>query len=138
MKWPFENDTNNIVKKISNRNIKSSKTRNIFILITIILSSALLSAILLWEFGIKQNDINIIKDTAQIVCHNISEEQGRKLYKQNEIEWIGKTILGPSEQINNSKVNFNYGNKELLASQQISFDERFQKNKMKLRFLKHF
>ena len=138
MKWPFENDTNNIVKKISNRNIKSSKTRNIFILITVILSSALLSAILLWELGIKQNDINIIKDTAQIVCHNISEEQGRKLYEKNEIEWIGKTILGPSEQINNSKVNFNYGNKELLASQQISFDGKIPEKQNEIMLSKAF
>lgn len=35
MTLPFENDTNPIVKKISKRNLKADKSRNVLIIITI-------------------------------------------------------------------------------------------------------
>ena len=47
MTWPFENDTSGIVKRISNRSISANRKRNIFIVLTIVLASALLSAIVL-------------------------------------------------------------------------------------------
>ena len=42
MTLPFENDTNPIVKKISKRNLKADKSRNVLIIITIALSLLLL------------------------------------------------------------------------------------------------
>ncbi len=42
MTWPFENDTSGIVKRISNRSISANRKRNIFIVLTIALASALL------------------------------------------------------------------------------------------------
>ena len=47
MTWPFENDTSGIVKRISNRSISANRKRNIFIVLTIVLASALLSR-LVW------------------------------------------------------------------------------------------
>ena len=38
MTWPFENDTSGIVKRISNRSISANRKRNIFIVLTIVLS----------------------------------------------------------------------------------------------------
>ena len=54
MTWPFENDTSAIVKRISNRSISANRKRNIFIVLTIALASALLSAIVLYGFGVMQ------------------------------------------------------------------------------------
>ena len=54
MTWPFENDTSGIVKRISNRSISANRKRNIFIVLTIALASALLSAIVLYGFGVMQ------------------------------------------------------------------------------------
>ena len=45
MTWPFENDTSAVVKRLSNRNIAANRKRNIFIVLTVALASALLSAI---------------------------------------------------------------------------------------------
>ena len=54
MTWPFENDISGIVKRISNRSISANRKRNIFIVLTIVLASALLSAIVLYGFGVMQ------------------------------------------------------------------------------------
>ena len=58
MTWPFENDTSGIVKRISNRSISVNRKRNIFIVLTIALASALLSAIVLYGFGVMQETQN--------------------------------------------------------------------------------
>ena len=72
MTWPFENDTSGIVKRISNRSISANRKRNIFIVLTIVLASALLSAIVLYGFGVMQETQNRNQKTAQIMYHAIS------------------------------------------------------------------
>ena len=64
MTWPFENDTSGIVKRISNRSISANRKRNIFIVLTIALASALLSAIVLYGFGVMQETQNRNQKTA--------------------------------------------------------------------------
>ena len=58
MTLPFENDTKTIIKRISGRNISANRKRNIFIVLTIALASALLSAIVLYGFGVMQETQN--------------------------------------------------------------------------------
>ena len=100
MTWPFENDTSGIVKRISNRSISANRKRNIFIVLTIVLASALLSAIVLYGFGVMQETQNRNQKTAQIMYHAISEQQGQELYKQEEIAWVGEFFNAFSEQVN--------------------------------------
>ena len=102
MTWPFENDTSGIVKRISNRSISANRKRNIFIVLTIVLASALLSAIVLYGFGVMQETQNRNQKTAQIMYHAISEQQGQELYKQEEIAWVGEFFNAFSEQVNHS------------------------------------
>ena len=88
MTLPFENDTRTIIKRISSRNISANRKRNIFIILTIALASALLSAIVLYGFGVPQETQKLNQKTAQIVYHAISEQQGQELYNQEEIAWV--------------------------------------------------
>ncbi len=117
MTWPFENDTGAIVKRISNRSVSANRKRNIFIVLTIALASALLSAIVLYGFGVMQETRNRNQKTAQIMFHAISEQQGQELYHQEEIAWVGEFINAFSEQVNHSTVNFTYANADMLKSQ---------------------
>ena len=76
MTWPFENDTSGIVKRISNRSISANRKRNIFIVLTIVLASALLSAIVLYGFGVMQETQNRNQKTARFdsignLCYNL-------------------------------------------------------------------
>ena len=121
MTLPFENDTKTIIKRISRRNISANRKRNIFIIITIVLASTLLSAITLYGFGITQKTKNLNKKTAQIVYHAISEKEGSELYKEKEIAWIGEFFNAFSEEINHSTVNFTYANADMLKSQSMPY-----------------
>ena len=123
MTWPFENDTSAVVKRISNRSISANRKRNLFTIITIALASALLLAIMLYGFGTSQATINRTKDTAQIVFTNITQEQGDKLYEQNQIGWIGEFTLVSTEQVNNSTFYLQYGNAEMFDAQGMTYKE---------------
>ena len=58
MTLPFENDTNPIVKKISKRNLKADKSRNVLIIITIALATCLIMATVLYFFGSQRKSLN--------------------------------------------------------------------------------
>ena len=121
MTWPFENDTGAIVKRISNRSVSANRKRNIFIVLTIALASALLSAIVLYGFGVMQETQNRNQKTAQIMYHAISEQQGQELYHQEEIAWVGEFSDAFSEQVNHSTVHFTYANAAMLKSQGMPY-----------------
>ena len=121
MIYPFENDTRAVVKRISNRSIAANRKRNLFTIITIALAAALLLAIMLYGFGTSQATINRTKDTAQIVFTNITQEQGDKLYEQDQIDWIGEFTLVSTEQVNNSTFYLQYGNEEMFKAQGMTY-----------------
>ena len=121
MTWPFENDTGAIVKRISNRSVSANRKRNIFIVLTIALARALLSAIVLYGFGVMQETQNRNQKTAQIMYHAISEQQGQELYHQEEIAWVGEFSDAFSEQVNHSTVHFTYANAAMLKSQGMPY-----------------
>ena len=121
MTLPFENDTRTIIKRISSRNISANRKRNIFIVLTIALASALLSAIVLYGFGVPQETQKRNQKTAQIVYHAISEQQGQELYNQEEIAWVGEFFHAFSEEINHSTVHFTYANAAMLKSQSMPY-----------------
>ena len=132
MTLPFENDTKTIIKCISGRNISANRKRNIFIVLTIALASTLLSAIVLYGFGVPQETQKLNQKTAQIVYHAISEQQGQELYNQEEIAWVGEFFHAFSEEINHSTVHFTYANAAMLKSQSLLIQEICQLRKMKL------
>lgn len=114
MTWPFENDTGAIVKRISDRSISADRKRDTSIVSTIALASALLSAIVLYGFGVIQETQDRNQKTAQIVYHAVSEQQGQELYHQEEIAWVGEFSNAFSEQVDRSTVQFIYPSGALL------------------------
>ena len=121
MIYPFENDTRAVVKRISNRSIAANRKRNLFTIVTIALAAALLLAIMLYGFGTSQATINRTKDTAQIVFTNITQEQGDKLYEQDQIDWIGEFTLVSTEQVNNSTFYLQYGTEDMFKAQGMTY-----------------
>lgn len=43
MTWPFENNTNGIVKNLAKRNLKSEKRRNVMVIVSVVLAAFLIS-----------------------------------------------------------------------------------------------
>ena len=117
----YHNDTSKIIKRISNKSLKSNRKRNLFAIVTIALASALLSAIVLYGFGVSQKTKNDNAGTAQIVYHALSEQQGQELYHQDEIAWVGEFVHAFSEPVDHAMVNFLYANAAMLKSQKMGY-----------------
>ena len=79
--------TNNMISTMSKQSLKTSKMRNIFVMITIILASALLTVILM--FGVGQNEKNKrdLSHAQQVGYYNLTNEQVETLKKDDRIAY---------------------------------------------------
>ena len=109
------------LKKISKKSIRANKKRNIFAIIVLLLATTLISSILLYGFGVSQARVNHTEDTAQIVLHAISKEQGKQLEREKNISWIGEFLQIGAKKINNSLLYVQYANQEMVDSQNIDY-----------------
>lgn len=70
-----KNITTKMISQMSKQSLKSSRMRNSFMMITIILASALLTTILMFAMGQKQQTKNALSHRQQVSYYNLTEEQ---------------------------------------------------------------
>lgn len=92
MTWPFENDTSGIVKRISNRSISANRKRNIFIVLTIALASALLSAIVLYGFGVMQETQNRNQKQRRLCIMRFLNNRDRNYTSKKKLRGLGNFL----------------------------------------------
>lgn len=63
MTWPFENNTNGIVKNLAKRNLKSEKRRNVMVIISVVLAAFLISLSGLAGVSLMQTEKKKVIDT---------------------------------------------------------------------------
>lgn len=89
MTLPFENDTGNIVKKLTDRSLKADKRRNLFVVITIAFATVLLSTLCFYLSAQNVELVERIRGQYQAVCAGISQEMIDVLSQQPEVEQWG-------------------------------------------------
>lgn len=89
MTLPFENDTRIIVKKLAKRSLQADKRRNIFLILTIILTTALLSGMFFTVFAKQRELKDNIRGQYQAVVMETTPEEIDRLSVQSEIEQWG-------------------------------------------------
>lgn len=89
MTLPFENDTGNIVKKLTDRSLKADKRRNLFVVITIAFATVLLSTLCFYLSAQNVELVERIRGQYQAVCAGISQEMIDVLSEQPEVEQWG-------------------------------------------------
>ena len=87
MTWPFENNTNGIVKNLAKRSLKSERRRNLMIVIAIALAAFLMSMCGTLFFAFQETQSNIA--TFQASYHDVTQDKIEKLRHQSEIEMVG-------------------------------------------------
>ena len=85
MTWPFENDTSAITKKLAKRSLQADKRRNIFLILTIILTTALLSGMFFTVFAKQRELKDNIRGQYQAVVMGATPEEIDRLSVQPEI-----------------------------------------------------
>ena len=96
MTWPFENNTNGIVKNLAKRNLKSEKRRNVMVIVSVVLSAFLISLSGLTGVSLMQTEKKKVIDTYEATY--VQVDVGRilrtfKIKKNVEVTDNGKIII---------------------------------------------
>lgn len=86
MKWPFENDTSNFIKKLAKKDIISNRIFFIFNIFTVSLSIALISGITLFQQYHRINEENILNKMQQVTISLLNNKQINILKKESIVE----------------------------------------------------
>ena len=125
MTWPFENDTNAVVKKLANRSIKADKRSKAFLFLTIALAVCMVFSILLISIGTQEEFKNTQRNKAQIGILGITNEQAALLHQNTDVSWIGEySAIGLFYQ-DNKTITIAYGNEAYFLNQE---EKTFQGN----------
>ena len=79
--------TTKMISLMSKESLKASRMRNIFVMITIVLASALLTAIFMFAMGQNQRTKNALSHRQQVSYYNLTDEQVEALKKDDRIAY---------------------------------------------------
>lgn len=79
--------TAKMISRMSKQSLKSSRMRNIFVMVTIVLASALLMAILMFAMGQNQQGKNALSHMQQVGYYNLTSEQAETLKADDRIAY---------------------------------------------------
>ena len=88
-----------MISLMSKQSLKSSRMRNFFVMITIVLASALLTAILMFAAGQKQQLKNDLSHVQQVVFFNLTDKQVVHLQADQRISYQIRAKLGVRTQM---------------------------------------
>ena len=105
----FENNNKEIIKKITNRSLKSNKTRNIFVVIAIVLTTFMLTCVFTLGISFNENyQLMNLRDagtTANTYLNNPTEKQISEIKNLNITDSIGREISVGNVDSNKLKKN---------------------------------
>lgn len=79
--------TGKMISQMSRQSLRSGRMRNTFVMVTIILAAALLTAILMFAMGQKQQVKNELRHRQQVGYYNLTEEQAETLKTDERIAY---------------------------------------------------
>lgn len=87
-----------MISQMSKQSLKSSRMRNIFVMITIVLASALLMAILMYAVGQRENNQRQLSHAQEVGCYNLTNSQVEALKNDERIAYqVQVKTVTPSE-----------------------------------------
>lgn len=115
MTWPFENNTNGIVKNLAKRNLKSEKRRNVMVVVAVALAAFLVCLSSLTASSLTKMKKDRIVDTYEATYVRVSEENLEKLKNVTEFERVGEYyIVGEKESSKGFTGSFSYVNNDMM------------------------
>ena len=89
--------TAKMISRMSRQSLAASRMRNVFVMITIVLASALLTAILMFAAGQKQKEKNELSHRQQVVYYNLTDAQVELLENDERIAYQIRASITGSE-----------------------------------------
>lgn len=97
----FWNNNNKIIYNLTFKSIKTSKMKNFFIILTVVLSVSLLSGISLTMLGIQENEKRQLETMQHVIYHNITDKQIKGLQQDIRVDCMSLYKLGKSMEVDN-------------------------------------
>lgn len=126
MTWPFENDTNAIVKKLAAAQLKKEHLKKVFTMTAISLAAFLMSSVLLLISGIiavNQNGGNNMMGSYHALISGVEEDQYQKLSDDRRVDISGFTTLIGSVKSGNDRLNISYSDNDALTLTGLSVSQ---------------
>ena len=115
MTWPFENNTNGIVKNLAKRNLKSEKRRNIMVIISVVLAAFLISLSGLVGVSLMQTEKKKVIDTYEATYVQVDEAHIEELKQVPDFARVGEYYMyGKESSTQGFNGFFAYADKETL------------------------
>lgn len=93
-----------MIAQMSKQSLKSSRMRNIFVMITIVLASALLMAILMYAVGQREDNARQLSHAQEVGYYNLSGEQVETLKNDERIAYQVQVKTGTPSEIDGFEV----------------------------------
>ncbi len=117
----LENTTKGAVRHLAGSTLRASRIRNSFIVLTIAIATALLSALALITLGTVQEQKNLQTGTAQIVYIMTAPDLAASLAERPEVEFVGEFMSGGIAKHGSTLLQVSYGNEAMLRSQRMEY-----------------
>lgn len=115
MTWPFDNNTNIIIKKLAALSLQAEKRRNIMVIISVALAAFLISFTGCLTVSLLQMQNNQVADTYEAVYSNLTEQMITVLKEQPGVARIGSYyLLGEEHSSQGFTGSFVYADKAML------------------------
>lgn len=93
-----------MIAQMSKQSLKSSRMRNIFVMITIVLASALLMAILMYAVGQREDNTRQLSHAQEVGYYNLSDSQVEALKADERIAYQIQVKTGTSSEMDGFEV----------------------------------
>jgi putative ABC transport system permease protein len=101
MTLPFENNTSKISKKLAIRSLKTGKTRNLLIVLTIMISVSLLSAFVLSLVGMNTSEHKRLQQSSHVLYRDVDTDQIKHISEDTRTLDTLLFKQAPSSEIDN-------------------------------------
>ena len=122
----FENNNKEVIKKITNRSLKSNKIRNIFVIVAIVLTTFMISSVFSIGLNFEKNyntmNLRLQGSTTTITLQNPTDNQFNKIKDLGLFNSVGKEINVGKVSLedlakNKTKIVIKYYDKESFKKQ---------------------
>ena len=115
MTWPFENDTDAIVKKLAKKNLASEKRRNLMVVISVALAAFLICFAAVISVSVTQIQRNQVADTYEAVFIGADASDVAALKKLPEFARVGEYyLLGEEHSGQGYNISYVYCDNEMM------------------------
>ena len=96
--------TAKMISRMSKQSLKSSRMRNIFVMITIVLASALLMAISMYAVGQQEDNQRKLSHAQEVGYYNLTNEQVETLKSDERIAYQIQVKMGTTSEMDGFEV----------------------------------